>query len=275
VRAEDEVAALYTRAAPSFGQIGAPMFPHAGRRLVELARIEPGQRVLDVAAGRGAVLFPAAERVGPSGHVLGIDVSAGMVEHTTTEIHARGLSHAQMRHMDADRLDLPSGSFDAVLCSFAIFFMKDVHDALRGFARVLVRGGTLGCAFARGTDPRWRWYEARLAEYVELAPFSQQHGLSIREPAALVDAMQHAGFEDVTETVEPTELFFADPGEWWASLWTHGTRRALERLTPPKLEQFQTECLARVQLQVTPRGLPISYQFVYVLGRSPNVRRPT
>jgi ubiquinone/menaquinone biosynthesis C-methylase UbiE len=52
------VAALYDRVAPDYADLGPPLFAHAGRRLVEIAAVAPGDRVLDVATGRGAVLFP-------------------------------------------------------------------------------------------------------------------------------------------------------------------------------------------------------------------------
>src|SRR5438105_14854096 len=84
IEAEEKrrTAALYSRAAPTYGEIDGLPFAHAGRRLVELAGVGPGDRVLDIGAGRGAVLLPAAERIGPTGFVLGLDFSKAMVEHT-------------------------------------------------------------------------------------------------------------------------------------------------------------------------------------------------
>lgn len=66
------VAALYTQVAADYAELGPPLFAHAGGRLVEIAGVAPADRVLDVATGRGAVLFPAAERIGPSGQVVGM-----------------------------------------------------------------------------------------------------------------------------------------------------------------------------------------------------------
>src|SRR5688500_2176491 len=83
-----------------------------GRRLVEGVGVSAGDAVLDVATGRGAVLFPAAERVGPGGSVVGIDLAVGMVERTRAEIERRGVANASVRQMDAERLDFADGSFD-------------------------------------------------------------------------------------------------------------------------------------------------------------------
>src|SRR6266545_7311439 len=70
-------AGVFERAAPILGRVGPTLFSHYGRRLVQVAGLQPRGRVLDVAAGAGAVLLPAAERVGPDGHVVGVDLAAG------------------------------------------------------------------------------------------------------------------------------------------------------------------------------------------------------
>src|SRR5438132_4839489 len=129
-------AALYSRAAATYGEAQGLPFAHAGRRLVELAGVGRGQRVLDVGAGRGAVLFPATERVGPTGFVLGVDFSAAMVAHTQVAIRERGLGQAQMVEFDVEwlspdalaahfagvaahgRSGRAAAPFDFVLCSF-------------------------------------------------------------------------------------------------------------------------------------------------------------
>ncbi len=64
-----ETAGVFSRGAATYDRVGPAFFSHFGRRLVELAQIPSGARVLDIATGRGAVLFPAAEAVGPQGQV--------------------------------------------------------------------------------------------------------------------------------------------------------------------------------------------------------------
>src|SRR5690348_6260576 len=91
------IAAAYGRLAPDYDRIGPRLYSYFGRCLVEFAPILPGTEVLDVAAGRGAVLFPAAERVGERGRVIGIDLTEAMVQHTAAELHQRGLQQAEMR----------------------------------------------------------------------------------------------------------------------------------------------------------------------------------
>src|SRR5919198_5175881 len=85
-----DVASLYNRVASRYGSTGPPVFAHFGQRLVDLAALAPGEHILDVGAGRGAILFPAAARVGTRGRVTGIDVAEVKVEETCAEIKRAG-----------------------------------------------------------------------------------------------------------------------------------------------------------------------------------------
>lgn len=114
---KQRVAALYTRVAPQYEAHGPPFFAHAGRRLVKVAGVAEGDVVLDVAAGRGAVLLAAAVRVGRDGRVIGIDLAEGMVEQTGAAIARYGLWNAEMRLMDAERLAFAAATFGHVIAS--------------------------------------------------------------------------------------------------------------------------------------------------------------
>ena len=79
IASKQSIEHLFDGAAAVYDRTGPSLFARWGARLVELMAPEPGAYVLDVATGRGAVLLPAAQRVGPSGRVVGIDLSAAMV----------------------------------------------------------------------------------------------------------------------------------------------------------------------------------------------------
>ena len=91
----DDAATLKSQATTRFNSMAADFdqqgaFAHFGRRLVERAGVEPGHRVLDVATGRGAVLFPAAERAGVAGEAIGVDLAENMVRAANDEAATRG-----------------------------------------------------------------------------------------------------------------------------------------------------------------------------------------
>src|SRR6202165_1997336 len=135
--------AIFDRIAPEYDAAGPGCFAYFGRRLVQEVGVEPGQRVLDVASGGGAVWFATAEQVGPTGTVVGIGLAEGMVQATNDEASRRGLG-APVRVMDAERLDFPEAAFSRVLCGFGLMFFPHLDQALREFRRVLEPGGRIG-----------------------------------------------------------------------------------------------------------------------------------
>ena len=263
------MAALYSRVAADYVDYGPPRFAYTGRRLVELANLQPGDTVLDLGTGRGAVLVPAAERVGPTGRAVGIDLAEGMVSQTSTSTALKAMSWASVRLMDAEQLDFADASFSHVLGSYSVFFFPHLDLALAEAKRVLRPQGVVGFAFERGTDPAWRWYEDVLRERGVFARVRRMpgEGNSIREPGVLVARLESAGFGNVREITEEVDLPFVDAASWWRSLWTHGPRAALDALTPEELEEVMATCLERVQGMTTPSGIPERHNFVYVLGR--------
>src|ERR1051326_8386626 len=87
-----QVRAMFDRLAPECDAVGPACFAYFGRRLMEEAAVGYGQRVLDVACGHGAMLFPDAERVEAAGHVIGIDLAEQMVRNTNIGARRRALS---------------------------------------------------------------------------------------------------------------------------------------------------------------------------------------
>jgi SAM-dependent methyltransferase len=113
---------------------------------------QPGQTVLDIAAGTGDVGFQIAERVGEDGRVLTTDFSPEMVDVARRFGEARGLTNVEYRVMDAERMDLAGDSVDAAVCRFAYMVMADPAAALRETRRVLRRGGRLAFAVWQTPD---------------------------------------------------------------------------------------------------------------------------
>ena len=186
--------------------------------------MEPGQRLLDVASGRGAVLFPAAERVGPSGHVEGVDLAEGMVAAVNADAERRGIA-ARVRVMDAEHLDFPDASFDSVLCGFGIMFPPDQARALSEMRRVLRPGGRLGLS-------TWREAESHDLSVV-LRGMGQAMARApgwIAEPDILSDLLTQRRLLAV-RVVADTHLFHhADLEAYWQGAMGTGARRSIEAL---------------------------------------------
>lgn len=119
---------------------------HVNARLVELARVDAGHRVLDIATGLGETAFTAARRVGPAGRVIATDIAPEMLDLAQAGARMLGLQNIEFREMDADAPDLPERTFHAILCRWGLMFLPHLSTALGELRRVLVPGGRFAAA---------------------------------------------------------------------------------------------------------------------------------
>lgn len=115
---------------------------HVSNRLLDMAEVEPGQRVLDIATGIGEPALSAARRVGSAGRVVATDFSNRMLDIARERATALGLTNVEFVEADAERLDLPDGSFDAILCRWGLESLSNPSSALAGIRRMLAPSGS-------------------------------------------------------------------------------------------------------------------------------------
>ena len=203
-----ETAAYFNSWAADFDR--QEYFAHFGRLLEEVVVIEPGQRVLDVATGRGAVLFPVIERVGTTGEGVGIDLAEGMVQAANEEAERRGWG-SRVQAMDAERLHFPDAAFDRVLCGFGVMFFPAVSHALSEFRRVLKPGGRLGIS-------TWQAPITLMVATLlrELGMWKGTAGLvRFGDVDALTSLLELAGFQDVQVVAESTPVAIGTVDQYW------------------------------------------------------------
>jgi ubiquinone/menaquinone biosynthesis C-methylase UbiE len=109
----------------------------ATEMMLEVASVQPGSRVLDVAAGTGDQTLMAARRVGPTGNVLATDDSASMLKVAAEAARNEGLTNVETRVMNAENLALDADSFDAVICRNALMLFPNPAKALTEMRRVV------------------------------------------------------------------------------------------------------------------------------------------
>lgn len=124
-----DVAAGWRRRWPTFEQGAQPL----SDRMLELAHITPGQRVLDVATGIGEPAMTAARRVGPDGSVMAIDQAPQMLAVARKRMRASGIQNVEFVEGDAETVTLPPDSFDAMVCRWGLMFF---HDPVATLARL-------------------------------------------------------------------------------------------------------------------------------------------
>lgn len=188
------------------------------RQMLDLARIQPGQRILDIAAGAGEPAVSAAERVGPGGYVLATDISEGIVELARQVALERGLDQIETRAMDGEKLDLPDASFDAVLCRLGLMYMPHPVTALREWRRALRAGGRVAVVvFSTPDRNSWGAMPASIIRRrAQLPPpVSGQPGpFSLGGPGVLEDIFRQAGFADLEVRAVPVPHGAASSAEY-------------------------------------------------------------
>jgi ubiquinone/menaquinone biosynthesis C-methylase UbiE len=258
------IADVFDRAALGYGDLSyLPLF---GRRLVECAQIQPESRVLDVATGRGAILFPAAERVGPGGQVIGIDLSNEMVRQTSAEIARRGLKDVRVQVMDAEDLQFPQSTFDFVLCGFGLFFFPHLRAALAEFRRVLKPGGCLVVSTWGDDDSRWNWYDDLLTKYRATVSLRTER---LDRPDSLCRALGEADFSDIQIATQELDWVLPDADAWWAAQWSVSARAGLETLTLPALERLKNEVFEKIEMLRQPDGFHDRLQAHFACASKP------
>jgi ubiquinone/menaquinone biosynthesis C-methylase UbiE len=181
--------------------------------LVERADPQPGQVVIDIAAGPGDLGFRIAERVGDEGRVMSTDFAPQMVEVARRLGEARGLHNVEFSVLDAERMDLEDDCVDAAVCRWGYMLMGDPPAAMRETRRILRSGGPL--AFAVWAAPErnpWAAFPAMtLVERGHLSPPEPgSPGIfALANPDRLTEMVSAAGFGE-TE-LEELELEFHHP----------------------------------------------------------------
>lgn len=237
------ISGVFDRAASEYGKSSSSFFTYFGKRLVEHVAVAPGQHVLDIATGRGAVLFPLAEAVGETGKVVGIDISPQMIQETAREVAEKHLDWVELRCMDAERLDFPDESFDCVFCGFALFFMPSIPAALCEFKRVLKPGGTLAVSIWGTESELHAWMNAEIKKLCDVQRLMIN---PLRCGKELQRLLEEAHFE--VKVFEETQVFsMGTPEAWWDSLWNRGTRAKFEQLTPEQLADLRNRAIDKAR----------------------------
>jgi SAM-dependent methyltransferase len=213
------------------------------QRLIELAGIKPGQRVLDVATGIGEPSITAAKVVGTGGHVLATDISGQMLaiaKERATFLRLQDI--IEFKESDAENLNLPNSSFDAALCRWGLMLFPNLDAAIGKIFSSLVSGGRLAAAV---------WADAPKVPIISLAtriigsqaqmsapPPGVPNPFSLADTNKLKNSLVGAGFRDIhIDTVNVTFEF--ESGEEYCRYGqavSNSARIALSKVTEERKE---------------------------------------
>ncbi len=169
--------------------------------MLDMAGIQEGSRVLDVAAGAGGQSLAAARRVGRHGSVLATDISSNLLEFAAKRAREAGLEQVETAILDGERLDVDEASFDAVISRVGFIYFPDQQAALQGMWRALKPGGKLaGIVYSTADANQFFSIPVsiirRRAQLPPPAP-GQPGPFSFGEPGVIETAYERAGFSEV------------------------------------------------------------------------------
>jgi len=245
------VARAYGLAAEGYNKPALRFFSQGAESLVDFAGLSPDQRVLDVASGTGHATFYAAQKVGTNkGSVVGIDIAEQMVDTANGSARTQSSGNVRFLQMDGEQTSFADDEFDAVLCSYGIFFLPDMSNGVREWKRVVKNGGWI-CLSAFGEtafQPLSDLFENRIRQFGPVIP-------NKRRPFGwqrLVDASSFTALlvDAPMVNVEASEVkigyLLHDPEEWWDICWNSGFRGPLAQLSAADLLRFKEDHLSEV-----------------------------
>jgi len=213
----------WSRAAAGWGARAEELQEAAGAVsawLVEAIRPQPGQTVLELAAGPGVTGFLAAELVQPGGTLISSDFAEPMLEVARQRATAQGLDNVEFRVVDAESIDLDTASVDGVLCRWGYMLMADPAAALGETRRVLRPGGRVALAAWDGPEAN-PWATAMMPSLLKRSlvpvPDPKDPGMfAFAGPGKIEGLLGDAGFLDVEVGAVDVEMVYDDAGDWLA-----------------------------------------------------------
>lgn len=232
--------------------------------LVELAQLQKGQHVLDVATGTGIVAIAAAQIVGDEGKVVGVDISSGMLAQAQLKVEAAGLQNVELIEADADYLNFPDDSFDRILCSSAIAYLTDIPASLRQWYRFLKPGGIVAFScLAQTAVTASIIFRSKAQKYAITIPNPNE---ILGTPEKCQNMLQSAGFQAIETVTKDFGEYFTTAQHAWQANANNVFGSQVFQLAPDKLEQLKAEYIAEIETIATEPEFGNDFTTFFVLA---------
>ena len=248
------------------------------QRLVELAEIKPGQRVLDIATGIGEPSITAAKVVGTGGHVFATDISRQMLaiaKERATFLRLQDI--IEFKETDAENLDLANSSFDAALCRWGLMLFPDLDTVIGKIYSSLVSGGRFAAAV---------WADATKVPIINLAtkiigsevqmsvtPLGVPNPFSLSDTNKLENSLARARFRDIHIDTEIVTFEFESGGDYcrYCQAVSASARTALSKVNEERKEDVWRKVAEEAARNYgTANGLiKMDNESICIVGRRP------
>jgi ubiquinone/menaquinone biosynthesis C-methylase UbiE len=228
------------------------------KRLIELAQLESGQKILDIATGTGLAALAAAKIVGASGRVTGVDFSVGMLKNAMQKQVSEGLQNVEFIEADAEYVSFENNTFDRILCSLAISYLTNIPAALYKWYSFLKSDGIL--AFNTLA-------ETAFPPSILFREVAARYGVTVPNPNVMLGTiekcqgiLESVGFRDIQIEAEQQGWFFTPDVKTAEELWKMNAINVngyqVDQLSSDELERCKREYVAEIQaFKATDKGV--------------------
>ncbi|AEF39524.1 class I SAM-dependent methyltransferase [Hoyosella subflava] len=248
-----ELAQTFNAASADFERVTPLVWGPAAQALVCELRIAPGERVLDVCSGTGASALAAAMAVGPVGGVHAIDIAGDLLAVAQQSASGRGLRNVTFEEADITDWRGPNGAYDALACSYGVFFLPEMDAACARLVEFVRPGGRIGVTV---------WRRGALEDYVRifgetLKRFMDTDGpprrspwedniVRIDEPASISEWLRELGLVEPQAVVFPNYVPLTEKFAW-DFVRGSGMRGALLGFRAETVEQIRSAFLTELR----------------------------
>lgn len=239
------------------------------RDLLRAANLQRGERVLDVACGTGLISRLAAERVGPTGTVTGIDIASDMIGVAKAVAAPEG-AKIDWQIADAASLPIADASVDVVLCQLGLMFMENRAAAIAEMRRVLVPSGRVVINTPGRIQPVYELMEQALVEHIspDLGGFVSAV-FSMHDPDAVATLLREAGLRDVSARVSTCTFRLPAPAEFvWQYINLTPMAAFVEQAPADAKSAFERRFVDGVQAYVVDGQTVVDQPMVIATGRA-------
>jgi ubiquinone/menaquinone biosynthesis C-methylase UbiE len=235
-------------------------------KMLELAELKPGEKLIDIACGTGLVTFPAAEKLGPGGFVLATDISDGMINKGRELAKEKNLSNIRFERMDAEELVVGNNEFDVALCALGLMYFPDPVKGLKEMHRVLKPGGRAAAA-VWGQRDHCGW--SAVFEIVDKRVSSEVCPMffNLGNRDMLKRSFEAAGFSNTTFERLNTELIYHTDEEACGAAFAGGpVALAYHKFSEQVKKEADAEYIDSIKSFQRNNGYAVPGEFVVAVG---------